>query len=222
MQLLQKRKMTLRDNMKKLHKLILPSLIILSLSAYLVGCSTTGDSAGAHHFGGQSQTNADAAKRKKASSTAIARASTSTRSAAKLSLEKQGIRINQVGQQIQIIIPEAYLFQPASANLIPDSQSILRPLSQFVNTYQIEKIQVSAYVDSIIGNGVSQDKNAKELTTAQADAVSSYLWVNGVDVRYIYGRGYGGSDPVAPNTTSEGRNLNKRITVDFEYIASTN
>lgn len=222
MQLPQKRKMTLRDNMKKLPKLIFPSIAILSLSACLVGCTTTGEGGASPHFGGSSPMSTDTANSKQAVDTNTDKSSTSTRKNAKLSLEKQGVKVNQIGQQIQVIIPEAYLFEPASANLVPASESILKDLSEFVNTYQIEKIEVAAYVDSIVGNGVSQDKNAKSLTTAQADAVSSFLWANGVDVRYIYGRGYGGSDPVAPNSTSEGRNMNKRITVNFEYIAGDN
>src|SRR5438094_9678787 len=49
------------------------------------------------------------------------------------------------------------------------------------------------------------------LSRARADAVRTYLARKGVAPPRMIARGYGPGNPVAPNTTPEGRALNRRV-----------
>lgn len=49
------------------------------------------------------------------------------------------------------------------------------------------------------------------LSQRRADAVRSYLTSKGVDASRLSGAGYGETQPVADNTTSEGRAQNRRV-----------
>jgi OOP family OmpA-OmpF porin len=49
------------------------------------------------------------------------------------------------------------------------------------------------------------------LSQARADAVRTYLATKGVTVDRMIAKGYGPTQPVAPNTTADGRALNRRV-----------
>jgi OOP family OmpA-OmpF porin len=50
-----------------------------------------------------------------------------------------------------------------------------------------------------------------ELSQKRADAVADYLVKNGVSRERVHTRGKGPDDPVADNSTAEGRAKNRRI-----------
>jgi outer membrane protein OmpA-like peptidoglycan-associated protein len=49
------------------------------------------------------------------------------------------------------------------------------------------------------------------LSQERADAVKIYLMNNGIDAMRIRTKGYGPDNPIAPNSTREGRAKNRRI-----------
>jgi outer membrane protein OmpA-like peptidoglycan-associated protein len=53
------------------------------------------------------------------------------------------------------------------------------------------------------------------LAKARAESVSSYLMARGLDVSSVVVTGVGASQPVASNTTAEGRQLNRRVDVSL-------
>jgi outer membrane protein OmpA-like peptidoglycan-associated protein len=68
------------------------------------------------------------------------------------------------------------------------------------------RVEIAGHTDNV-GN-----KNAnKALSQKRADAVRAYLISKGIDGARIKAVGYGDANPVAPNTTSEGRQQNRRI-----------
>jgi OmpA-OmpF porin, OOP family len=71
---------------------------------------------------------------------------------------------------------------------------------------EIEVIEVQGHADDV-GTG---DFNLK-LSKARADAVAKWLINKGIDKKRLVARGYGANHPVAPNTTEEGRQKNRRV-----------
>ncbi len=68
------------------------------------------------------------------------------------------------------------------------------------------KIEISGHTD----NTGSAATNTR-LSQARADAVRTYLASKGVSPDRMVTRGYGPTQPVAPNTTAAGRAQNRRV-----------
>lgn len=68
------------------------------------------------------------------------------------------------------------------------------------------KIEIAGHTDN-----VGTDEVNNKLSNDRATAVKVYLETKGVQSDRISSRGYGKSKPVAPNTTDEGRQKNRRV-----------
>ncbi|MBV53735.1 MAG: hypothetical protein CL816_06740 [Coxiellaceae bacterium] len=134
-------------------------------------------------------------------------------------LSANDVHVVRIGESVQIIIPSDRVFNTSSANLASSSKGILYNTAQLVKHYNTNRIEVAAYTDSTVGNGISQDRAGVALTNAQAQAISSYLWSQGIDTRYIYSVGHGSANPVASNSTPRGQYDNRRVVISFQYHA---
>jgi outer membrane protein OmpA-like peptidoglycan-associated protein len=68
------------------------------------------------------------------------------------------------------------------------------------------RIEVAGHTDNTGSAAINQ-----RLSQARAAAVRAYLARKGVAPVRMVARGYGPNDPVAPNTTAEGRARNRRV-----------
>jgi outer membrane protein OmpA-like peptidoglycan-associated protein len=104
------------------------------------------------------------------------------------------------------IVLDGVVFQVGKANVSASSDSILaRALKTFLENPTIE-VEIRGYTDN-----VGDAKKNLKLSQNRANAVKSWLVKRGVPATRITSKGYGSADPVAPNTTSEGRAQNRRI-----------
>jgi outer membrane protein OmpA-like peptidoglycan-associated protein len=104
------------------------------------------------------------------------------------------------------IVLEGVYFATGSANLTENSRIILdKVVRTLQNNPQIE-VEIRGHTD-ITG---SYQTNMR-LSQERADAVKIYLMNNGIDALRIRTKGYGPDNPIAPNTTREGRAKNRRI-----------
>lgn len=69
-------------------------------------------------------------------------------------------------------------------------------------------LQVEGYTDNI----GSDDFNQK-LSEQRAEAVRDYLISQGVNEQTITAKGFGPANPVADNSTSQGRQANRRVEI---------
>ena len=105
-----------------------------------------------------------------------------------------------------MLVLENVEFQTGKATLIGDSHSRLDVVVEYMTHKKSARIEISGHTDNV-GN-----KNAnKSLSQKRADAVRDYLISKGIDGARIKPVGYGDTMPVAPNTTPEGRQKNRRI-----------
>ena len=100
------------------------------------------------------------------------------------------------------------LFDTGSATLQPASQEQLTNIAEILKAYPQVKIRIGGYTDN------TGDPAANlQLSQQRADNVMAQLTQLGVDPSRMSAKGYGQEDAVADNSTEEGRQKNRRISL---------
>jgi OmpA-OmpF porin, OOP family len=100
------------------------------------------------------------------------------------------------------------LFDTGSATLQPASDEQLRNIAEIMKAYPSVKIKIGGYTDN------TGDKAANQkLSADRADNVLAELEKLGVAPDRLEAQGYGEDHPVADNTTDEGKQKNRRISL---------
>jgi outer membrane protein OmpA-like peptidoglycan-associated protein len=100
------------------------------------------------------------------------------------------------------------LFDTGRAELNSGASRKLDQLVQFLSEHPDRRVQIDGFTDS-----VGSDSYNQELSQRRADSVKSALLTRGIDSSRISTEGYGKSFPVANNSDSGGRQLNRRVEV---------
>ena len=98
------------------------------------------------------------------------------------------------------------LFDTGKYTLKPTTQVSLAKVSGILLAYPGLKVQVEGYTDS-----VGSDEYNQKLSENRASAVKDFLVSQGVSPNNITSQGFGKSNPVADNSTAEGRAQNRRV-----------
>jgi outer membrane protein OmpA-like peptidoglycan-associated protein len=100
-------------------------------------------------------------------------------------------------------------FDTGQATLQPASQEQLGCVAEILRVYPQVKVVVDGYTDN------TGDPAANlQLSQQRADSVMAQLVVLGVDPSRMTAKGYGQDNPVADNSTEEGRQENRRIALE--------
>ncbi|WP_044425173.1 OmpA family protein [Acinetobacter pittii] len=97
-------------------------------------------------------------------------------------------------------------FASGSSDIPADNKAILDQAATLLNKVSGVKLNVGGHTDST-GNAAAN----KALSQSRAQAVVDYLTSKGVDGSKLVAQGHGSDQPVADNTTEEGRFKNRRI-----------
>jgi outer membrane protein OmpA-like peptidoglycan-associated protein len=97
-------------------------------------------------------------------------------------------------------------FVQGTADMVPESYSMIDNVYESLKVYPDVKIEISGYTDNT-GNPLENRK----LSQRRADKVREYLVLHGIDPGRITAVGKGGEDPLVDNKTPEGRAFNRRI-----------
>ncbi|MCW8850193.1 MAG: OmpA family protein, partial [Melioribacteraceae bacterium] len=97
-------------------------------------------------------------------------------------------------------------FDSGKTEIKKESEPILYNTLQELLDNPNLKIELRGYTDNV-GSIISN----KKLSQARADAVRIWLVKKGIDALRIKAVGYGSENPIADNSTKEGRNKNRRI-----------
>jgi outer membrane protein OmpA-like peptidoglycan-associated protein len=98
------------------------------------------------------------------------------------------------------------LFDTGKYTLKPGTQVSLAKVAGILLAYPGLKVQVEGYTDS-----VGTDEYNQTLSENRAAAVKAFLVAQGVSGDNITSQGFGKNDPVADNSTSTGRQQNRRV-----------
>jgi outer membrane protein OmpA-like peptidoglycan-associated protein len=100
-------------------------------------------------------------------------------------------------------------FPVGQATLMPDNYTLLSKVQKAIVTFNQPTVTIEGHTDS-----TGSKKTNLELSQKRAQAVKTYLVANNTLPEYlIRAAGYGPDRPLAPNTTQEGRAINRRIDV---------
>ncbi len=113
----------------------------------------------------------------------------------------------KVGEKVAL---KNIFFENGKYYLLPESYQELNKLAQYLIRTPQMQIQINGHSD----NSGSRNKNQR-LSELRAREVFEYLIKKGVQNK-MYFKGYGSSQPVAPNDTDEGMQKNRRV--EFEIM----
>jgi OmpA-OmpF porin, OOP family len=104
---------------------------------------------------------------------------------------------------------EGVAFEVNSAQLTAESRPLLARVAADLAKYPSLRVEMQGHTDSS-----GADEYNMKLSERRAQAVRDYLVSQGVPARQVDARGYGETQPVADNSTAEGRARNRRVVMD--------
>jgi len=98
-------------------------------------------------------------------------------------------------------------FYATKALLTPESHGELNRLAETMKSHPTMVIEIHGHTESTPG---FEDQLMK-LSERRTESVKAYLENKGIAPERIKGKAFGGTKPVADNTTDEGRQKNRRV-----------
>lgn len=120
----------------------------------------------------------------------------------------EGANIERVGEGIKITFDSGILFDVNKTDLKPVAQQNIRELSETLKKYEDTNILIEGHTDD-----TGADEYNQTLSERRAKSVSDYLTTLGVDNSRVTTTGYGEQQPIADNTTAQGREQNRRVEI---------
>ncbi|MFN3316936.1 MAG: OmpA family protein, partial [Raineya sp.] len=105
-----------------------------------------------------------------------------------------------------IFILNNIFFDSGKWDLREKSKAELNELIRFMQENPQVRGEISGHTDN-----VGDKKANQELSLKRAKSVYDYLLQGGIDAKRLTYKGYGETQPTAPNDTEENRQLNRRI-----------
>ncbi|WP_276498865.1 OmpA family protein [Pontibacter litorisediminis] len=125
-------------------------------------------------------------------------------------LEKsmENANVERVGEAIRVNFDSGILFAVNSAELSASAKQDIQKLAKTLQQYQGTDVIIEGHTD----NTGSYELNQK-LSERRAQAVKNYAQSLGVDGSRLQAKGYSYDQPIADNTTVEGRQKNRRVEI---------
>ncbi|MBI3950958.1 MAG: OmpA family protein [Acidobacteria bacterium] len=100
------------------------------------------------------------------------------------------------------------LFEFNKATLQPQAREVLDKIAQILLKFQGYRLSIEGHTDSIGSDAYNQ-----KLSEKRAQSVRNYLTKADIPLTVIEAAGFGESQPIASNTTGEGRQKNRRVEI---------
>ena len=130
------------------------------------------------------------------------------KAAAELRRDLEGATVERVGEGIKITFASGILFGTNSSNLTPEASGNIDQLATTLKKYGDTSVVVEGHTDNSGSDAINQP-----LSDRRAQAVSNEIQGQGVDAARITAKGYGSTQPVADNTSADGKAKNRRVEV---------
>jgi outer membrane protein OmpA-like peptidoglycan-associated protein len=121
-------------------------------------------------------------------------------------LERTGVSVTRIGNNITLNMPGNITFATNSADLNAGFFQVLNSVGLVLKEFDKTVIEVAGHTDSTGTTEYNQ-----QLSERRADAVASYLETREIRADRVITVGMGETRPVASNDTPEGRQLNRRV-----------
>ncbi len=120
----------------------------------------------------------------------------------------EGAKVERIGEGIKITFDSGILFAVNSSNLTDVAKTNIGNLSKILNKYKDTEVLVEGHTDA-----TGTDEYNQSLSERRASSVSGYATGIGVDAGRFKAVGYGEKQPIADNSTVDGRNQNRRVEI---------
>lgn len=123
-------------------------------------------------------------------------------------LVSTGVQVVEEQDSIRLIMPGNITFKTDSADINSSFYPVLNSVAKVLNKYSNSTVMVSGHTD----NTGSADYNLN-LSRERAASVASYLQGQNVKASRFEVMGLGFSNPIASNSTADGRAKNRRVEI---------
>ena len=129
-------------------------------------------------------------------------------------VQSGNLKLTQYKNMLSVDVAEQLFFNSGSADLKPAGMEVLMKVSKVLNEYPDKYIRVSGHTDNVpLGRNAPFASNW-ELSVARATNVVRFMQEKGdVDGKRLVAAGRASYDPVADNSSKEGRQKNRRIEI---------
>jgi outer membrane protein OmpA-like peptidoglycan-associated protein len=114
------------------------------------------------------------------------------------------------GDRLYVALPSGILFDVDKDQVKPEAQNSLSTAADILIKYPDTYVTVEGHTDSTGSHEYNQG-----LSERRAMRVQDVLLRSGVPLGRLSVRGYGETDPIADNSTPEGRQLNRRVQLEI-------
>jgi len=133
-------------------------------------------------------------------------------------ISTQGVKVDSASadEGVRVTLPQAVLFPSGSVEVDANGRKILANVAKSLAKTSDNAIRIVGHTDSLPLGGALKARFTDnwELSSARAAAVARLLvWGNGIAQDRIQIEGRGAAEPVADNSSEEGRNQNRRIEI---------
>lgn len=124
------------------------------------------------------------------------------------SLSNPNIQVINRGSYLQVVMPEGILFATGSAAVSGAAQNDLYAVARNLNQYPNSRVEVVGHTDNTGSAALNMD-----LSQRRAQSVAGILAAAGVSSSRLIASGAGYNQPIASNSTAEGRAQNRRVEI---------
>jgi outer membrane protein OmpA-like peptidoglycan-associated protein len=123
-------------------------------------------------------------------------------------LQNTGVSVTRNGDSIILNMPGNITFATGSSDINADFYPVLNSVALVVNKYEKTYIDIVGHTDNVGAAEMNQ-----RLSEARANSVARYLESQKVLPQRIITSGMGMNNPIASNSTPEGRAQNRRVEI---------
>lgn len=129
-------------------------------------------------------------------------------------LMNSGVQVQQNGNQITLVMASDVTFATNSPDINSGFYPTLNSVAMVLKKYSNNNVIITGYTDNTGAATYNQ-----QLSQARAQSVGSYLVGQGVASGRIFTQGMGELNPVASNSTAQGRAQNRRVEITLRPMS---
>ena len=131
-------------------------------------------------------------------------------------LQNTGVSVTRNGDRIILNMPSNITFSTGSASIRPEFNRVLNSVALVLREYNRTIVNVYGHTDSDGGTEFNQ-----QLSERRGVNVARYLVDRGTDTRRYYVVGYGEERPIASNSTTDGKQRNRRVEIEIAPLTQS-
>ncbi len=123
-------------------------------------------------------------------------------------LAGSGVKVVREGDEMRLILPSNITFATEQASISPNFYSTLQGIAKVMKQYDKTYLNIIGHTDSTGTASFNQT-----LSEQRAESVKRYLLSQQVLAARLYAEGMGETQPIASNSTEQGRAQNRRVEI---------